>query len=224
MFFKIPPLIEIWPRRITVQKLLSSKDFDCVIVSFSSWKELIGRLRYQVFVEDLGWVKGSPETKTETDEYDSSADHLAVFNKNDPKSILCYMRILPATSSGGMMLTDIKCFHDLLPRDFVVPPLSIELSRLCLDPKLKGTRDGLKVTSLLFKSVLKYMEERGLNILFAIADAKDARGYSHKDFLLKRFPSFCLIGEGFLREEVTTHVMSLTTIGLRHDLEKGGKL
>ncbi|MBI4811865.1 GNAT family N-acetyltransferase [Candidatus Falkowbacteria bacterium] len=188
------------------------------IIPFSAWKETIGKMRYEIFVELLGWVKGDPTARIELDEYDEEATHLAVFRR-DEKEIISYARILEKNPRTSIMLEN-DTFKKLLPAGFVIPASSIEVSRLCRRGKYAGLT-GMKANLLVFRAVLLYAETSGYEEIFAIADTKDARGYSHVDFLLKHFTSFKKIGHPlFFQKGVETWAMTLTTAGLRNDLKK----
>lgn len=191
------------------------------IIPFSEWKEEIGRLRYEIFVKLLEWVKGYPAREIELDDYDEEAVHLAVFQEGD-KRVISYARILRKDSSRGIMLEN-NAFKVLLPDGFSVPASSIEVSRLCRRGEFAGLT-GTKANLLIFRAVLEYAETNGHKNIFAIADSKDKRGYSHLNFLLKHFPSFKKIGRPcYFQEGVETWAMTLETADLRKGLEKYNK-
>lgn len=204
---------------MTERILAEEKNLFCSIVDFKKRRSVIGSLRYKVFVESLNWIKGYPALELEVDEYDSEAIHLAVFSKDKPFDIIVYARILEKGNSKGLMLEN-DFFKVLLPKDFAIPPLSIEVSRFCMSSPYQKTRIGYKASYLLFKSVFIFMEEKGYNSLFATADSDNKRGYSHKDYLMKLF-DFKVIGNPcFFQKGVDTYAMFLDIKDLKKGLNK----
>lgn len=201
-------------------KMPKSSGYFAEVITLRGWEEKIGRIRFETFVELLKWVNGDPEAKREIDRYDEHAAHIAVLSETKVDEIFGYVRILLADSSSGLMLTKEPCFRNILPKDFATEPRSMEVSRLCLAEKIRKTKAGFVVSELLFRSVLVFMETHEIDLLYAIADTKDARGHSHYDLLMKRFPLFKEIGSGELKPGITTHIMSLTREGLEKALAR----
>lgn len=201
--------------------IISNKDQSlyCAVIQYNEWRKKIGELRYKEFVESLKWVKGDPNTKLELDDYDNNAVHIAVFSQSYSEKIISYARILKKDLEKGIML-ESDAFRVLLNNDFIVPVSSIEVSRFCLEQSFRKTKIGYKANMYIFKSVLFFMKKNNYRHIFAIADGKDTREYSHKDYLLKLF-SFQLVGIPYnFQEGVLTYAMALKVEDLEKDLIK----
>lgn len=199
--------------------LTADKNLFCSIVDFKKRRASIGSLRYKVFVESLNWIKGYPALELEVDGYDSEAIHLAVFSKDKPFDIIVYARILEKGNSKGLMLEN-DFFKVLLPKDFVIPPLSIEVSRFCMSPLYQKTKIGYMATGVIFRAIFNFMEENGYSYLFAAADGKNKRSYSHKDYLLKLF-DFKIIGQPcFFQKNIETYALLLYIEDIRKAFNK----
>lgn len=201
--------------------LLQGGELQSIVMDFLHLEERrkkeIGELRFTVFVEGMKWIEGDRYSKTEFDEYDEDAHHVGIFRK-EADDFIAYARILRKNQPRGIMLEG-EVFKVLLAEGFKIPPSSIEVSRFCVNPAFRNKPQGAKAQMLLFKSMLAYMKRHHYKYLFAIADEKDARGYSHASFLLKRF-SFKRVGVGhYFRPRIKTLALLLEVSDLERDVQ-----
>jgi putative hemolysin len=126
------------------------------------------RLRYRVFVEELGAVidAKSDDLKLECDEFDNSFDHLILQDKSLPKGndVVGSYRLLRSD-----VAKDAIGFYSA--REFDLGKIissgrkSVELGRSCVDVRY---RNGMAM-HLLWKGVADYVRSHGIEVLFGVA-------------------------------------------------------
>lgn len=128
------------------------------------------RLRYQVFVEELGALGSvtDAEERLERDEFDPYFDHLLLIDKTrDPallQDVVGVYRLLPPErfaragryySETEFDLTEIKASGRRL----------LELGRSCVHPDMRGGAAML----MLWNGLAEYVLERGIEVMFGAA-------------------------------------------------------
>lgn len=92
-------------------------------------RQVVGQLRYEVFVDRLHWVAGDPITRTEFDDLDRYAIHIGTFNQAG--ELVGYVRLIRGGAPCGMLLQK-PAFSRLIPFDLDTSPHTAEISRLCV--------------------------------------------------------------------------------------------
>ena len=138
----------------------------------TSERDLLGaqRLRYRVFVEELGGTGPmvDHEARLERDEFDPVVDHLCLIDRRrsaeDLEHVVGVYRLLPGLRAEefGRFYCDGE--YDLTPlRDSGRSIL--ELGRSCVDPALRGGSGMF----LLWNALADYVLELGIEVLFGVA-------------------------------------------------------
>lgn len=124
------------------------------------------RLRYKVFVEELG-ASGQMvdhDRRLEIDAFDATCDHLILVDttRQGPDDVVAAYRLLPSDRAGGRFYT---------AGEFDLSPLTgsgrklLELGRSCVHADVRG---GLAVAQM-WAGLADYVTERGIEILFGPA-------------------------------------------------------
>ncbi|MDQ2093039.1 GNAT family N-acetyltransferase [Rhodalgimonas zhirmunskyi] len=121
------------------------------------------RLRYQVFVEELG---GGGEmvdhgARLERDRFDAHSDHMILWDGDRAVGVYRLMRADHAASAGGFYT---EAEYDLAPLKASGRSL-LELGRSCLLPDYRG---GAAMYHL-WTGLAGYVAEHGIEILFGVA-------------------------------------------------------
>jgi len=128
------------------------------------------RLRYRVFVEELGGTGPliDHEAKLERDEFDSVVDHLCLIDTHRDADSLDYVvgvyRLLhgDAAQRFGKFYCDSE--YDLSTLRACGRPL-LELGRSCVDVEYRGG----PAMFLLWNALADYVLEQGIEVLFGVA-------------------------------------------------------
>jgi N-acyl-L-homoserine lactone synthetase len=146
--------------------------------------EKAGRLRHEIFCNELKWVLHS-ENGLESDEYDNCAVFFGVFDKND--TLLAFLRlILP-----GRQFMMEKEFRSLVHQDHIIRKLpdTAEISRLCVAPDARTNGGGNfgvhRLSLVLFTAVYQWCLANGIRYLYAVTELKIYRLYCIKGFPYK---------------------------------------
>ena len=134
------------------------------------------RLRYRVFVEELGGdgLMVDHEARLERDEFDPVVDHLVLIDRRrDPAAldhVVGVYRLLPSDRAAefGRFYCDSE--YDLSRLKASGRPL-LELGRSCVLPDYRGGA-GL---FLLWNGLSEYVLNRGVEILFGVASFHGTR-------------------------------------------------
>lgn len=128
------------------------------------------RLRYRVFVEELGGDGAlvDHENRFERDEFDAVVDHLCLIDKRrsaeDLDHVVGVYRLLP-----GMRAAEFGRFY--CDGEYDLTPLHqsgrnlLELGRSCVDPACRGGSGMF----LLWNALADYVLDLGIDVLFGVA-------------------------------------------------------
>ncbi|KFE35432.1 GNAT family N-acetyltransferase [Thioclava atlantica] len=142
--------------------------FDIRIARSGADLEASQRLRYRVFVEELG---GGGDTvdhvaRIERDELDPIYDHLLLIDRNRPEGehVVGAYRLLPSdrAEAAGRFYCDAE--YDLTPLRASGRKL-LELGRSCVDPAYRGGAAML----LMWNALADYALAHDIEILFGVA-------------------------------------------------------
>lgn len=128
------------------------------------------RLRYRVFVEELGGngTLVDHENRLERDEFDPIVDHLCLIDTRRSAAELDHVvgvyRLLPGdrAASFGRFYCDSE--YDLTPLRKTDRKV-LELGRSCVDPEFRGG----SAMFLLWNALADYVLDHGIEILFGVA-------------------------------------------------------
>lgn len=128
------------------------------------------RLRYRVFVEELGGDGAlvDHEHRFERDEFDPVVDHLCLIDRRRSREDLDHVvgvyRLLPGDRAArfGRFYCDGE--YDLAPLRNCGRPL-LELGRSCVDPDFRGGSGMF----LLWNALADYVLDHGIELLFGVA-------------------------------------------------------
>lgn len=128
------------------------------------------RLRYRVFVEELGGDGAlvDHENRLERDEFDPVVDHLCLVDRRRSREDLDHVvgvyRLLPGDRAAtfGRFYCDGE--YDLAPLRNCGRPL-LELGRSCVDPAFRGGSGMF----LLWNALADYVLDHGIELLFGVA-------------------------------------------------------
>ncbi|WBU58240.1 GNAT family N-acetyltransferase [Paracoccus sediminicola] len=144
--------------------------FDIRIARSTADLQAAQRLRYRVFVEELGGDGAlvDHEARLERDEFDEVVDHLVLVDQRRDASALDHVvgvyRLLPGSRAAefGRFYCDGE--YDLSPLRASGRPL-LELGRSCVLPEYRGGSGMF----LLWNALSEYVLELGIEILFGVA-------------------------------------------------------
>lgn len=144
-----------------------SPDFEVRLAASEADKVAGQRLRYEVFVEELGGDGPLVDhaARLERDEYDALYDHLLLFDKAAPGA--------PAVGVYRLMRSDAlapgESFYSEAEYDLGVLKASgrrlLELGRSCVHPDYRG---GGALMAL-WRGLLGYVEDHGIEVMFGVA-------------------------------------------------------
>lgn len=126
------------------------------------------RLRYSVFVEELGAGGGSVDhaARTETDRFDAHADHLLLrdMRRTEGDRVIGVYRLMrrPQAEAAGQFYSEDE--YDLSPLRRSGRPL-LELGRSCLHPDYRGGTAMLH----LWNGLSDYIRRNGIEVMFGVA-------------------------------------------------------
>lgn len=139
-----------------------------------TFQQAAERMRHEVFVEELGWVK-SRENRRERDDYDAVSTHLGLFRNRE---IIGHVRM--TRRPHAFMLE--REFAALLPPGTYPEPGSdtAEISRLCVSAKYRSERidwEGRRVFlgELLYHCLWKWCQTAGIVLLYFATTPSVAR-------------------------------------------------
>ena len=142
-------------------------------------REMAQRLRYQVFVTELGGDGPGVDhvSRMETDRFDDGSDHLLLIDEAcGPEAVVGVYRLLRAEGAraAGGFYSDTE--YDLEPLLASGLPL-LELGRSCLHPSYRGGA-GMMV---LWQALARYVEAYGIRVLFGVASfhGTDVQALAH---------------------------------------------
>jgi putative hemolysin len=128
------------------------------------------RLRYRVFVEELGGTSemSDPVARTERDRFDAYCDHLILIDRTRqaeaPDHVVGVYRLLQGEQAAKAGRFYSASEYDLTPLVTSGRKL-LELGRSCLDPEYRGGAGMM----LLWGALADYVLDRGIEILFGVA-------------------------------------------------------
>lgn len=131
--------------------------------------EAAQRLRYQVFVGELG-ADIQSSNGLDTDEYDQHCHHLLAFDEATGEVVGCYRLITEeAARAVGSWYSehefDLSPLHDILPQ-------TVELGRACIHPDYR--HGGLIM--LLWTGLVKFMRDENLRFMIGCGSISTADG------------------------------------------------
>lgn len=144
--------------------------FDIRIATSERDLKAAQRLRYRVFVEELGGDGPlvDHENRLERDEFDPVVDHLCLIDTRRSAEALDHVvgvyRLLPGMRAAefGRFYTDAE--YDLTPLRQSGRNL-LELGRSCVDPEYRGGSGMF----LLWNALADYVLDLGIEVLFGVA-------------------------------------------------------
>ncbi|MDB6179453.1 GNAT family N-acetyltransferase [Paracoccus sp. Z330] len=144
--------------------------FDIRIARSGSDLRAAQRLRYRVFIEELGGTGPlvDHEARLERDEFDDVVDHLCLIDRRRSVNALDHVvgvyRLLPGdrAKSFGRFYCDGE--YDLTPLRQTDRSV-LELGRSCVDPAFRGGTGMF----LLWNALADYVLDHGIEILFGVA-------------------------------------------------------
>ena len=128
------------------------------------------RLRYRVFVEELGGDGPlvDHENRLERDEFDPVVDHLCLIDSRrsaeDLDHVVGVYRLLPGTRAAELGRFYCDGEYDLTPLRESGRSL-LELGRSCVDPAYRGGASMF----LLWNALADYVLDLGIEVLFGVA-------------------------------------------------------
>lgn len=160
-----------------------SKFFDIRIATSETDLAAAQRLRYRVFVEELGGdgPMVDHDARLEKDEFDEAVDHLVLVDTRrkpaDLDHVVGVYRLLPGTRAAefGRFYCDSE--YDLSKLKSSGRPL-LELGRSCVLPEYRGGAGMF----LLWNALSEYVLELGIEVLFGVASfhGTDAQALSQQ--------------------------------------------
>lgn len=128
------------------------------------------RLRYRVFVEELGGTGPlvDHDARLERDEFDGVVDHLCLIDtRRDPRAldhVVGVYRLLRSDVAAGFGRFYCDAEYDLAPLRASGRP-ALELGRSCVDPDHRGGA----AMFLMWNALADYVLDHGIQILFGVA-------------------------------------------------------
>ncbi|WP_312529388.1 GNAT family N-acyltransferase [Paracoccus sp. (in: a-proteobacteria)] len=137
-----------------------------------SESDLLGaqRLRYRVFVEELGadGAMVDHEARLERDEFDPVVDHLVLIDRRrseaDLEHVVGVYRLLPGARAQAFGRFYCDGEYDLTKLRQSGRPL-LELGRSCVDPAYRGGSGMF----LMWNALAEYVLSNGIELLFGVA-------------------------------------------------------
>lgn len=144
--------------------------FDIRLARSDSDLRAAQRLRYRVFVEELGGTGPlvDHEARLERDEFDDVVDHLCLIDRRrsveDLDHVVGVYRLLPGQRAEkfGRFYCDSE--YDLTALRHSDRPV-LELGRSCVDPEFRGGT----AMFLLWNALADYVLDLGIEVLFGVA-------------------------------------------------------
>ncbi len=153
------------------QMQLDASRFDIRLAESDAEVAAAQRLRYRVFVEEMGAPAADADhaLRLEKDQFDAYFDHLIMIDRHrdtpDPLDrVVGVYRLLPgerARSAGGFYGAGE---YDLTPLE-IQPRKTLELGRSCVAAEYRGSA----AMHLMWTALAQYVTERGIEILFGVA-------------------------------------------------------
>lgn len=144
--------------------------FDIRIATSDTDLKAAQRLRYRVFVEELGGTGAlvDHENRLERDEFDPVVDHLCLIDTRRSAEALDHVvgvyRLLPGTRAAAFGRFYCDGEYDLTPLRQSGRSL-LELGRSCVDPDYRGGSGMF----LLWNALADYVLDLGIDVLFGVA-------------------------------------------------------
>lgn len=156
----------------------TSPQFAVSLAQTSTEREEAFRLRYRVFVEELG-AGGSNADHTramEMDEYDALSDHLLLRDSSRPEGqqVVGVYRLLQEKNASRIGGFYTESEFDLTRLKSANRPM-LELGRSCIAPEYRGSTALLH----LWQAVGRYVTENDIEILFGTASFQGAEANEH---------------------------------------------
>lgn len=154
------------------------------------------RLRYSVFCEELGWVKGS-NCGLEVDEFDMTAVHIGVYDGSG--ALVAYMRLVPP---GNLFMVE-RDFSLLVGPGHAMRkgPDAAEVSRFCVSREARSAYAGcmpgqMCVSRLLIKGGYHWCLAHGVRFLYAVVEEKADRLYMMRHLPMTPVGAFTRMPDG----------------------------
>ena len=128
------------------------------------------RLRYRVFIEELGGDGAlvDHDNRFERDEFDPVVDHLCLVDRRRSQAELDHVvgvyRLLPGDRARDFGRFYCDGEYDLTPLRDCARPL-LELGRSCVEPEFRGGTGMF----LLWNALADYVLDHGIELLFGVA-------------------------------------------------------
>ena len=128
--------------------------------------EAAQRLRYEVFVEELGATGAMVDhrSRIERDAFDEVADHLILEDARRPGAVVGVYRLISSEAASGAGGFYTEGEYDLGPLHASGRRL-LELGRSCLHPEYRGGSAMLR----LWQGLGDYVVTHGIEVLFGVA-------------------------------------------------------
>lgn len=124
----------------------------------------VSELRAEVFCRELGWT-GSPENRTERDEFDDDSTHIAVFDeRSEPIGAVRLIK-----SVAPWMLDTV--FTELAPASRIAKGFdTAEASRLAVNRRWRGKclENGMRACDLVYKAAYVYCRVNAIRYLYLV--------------------------------------------------------
>ena len=164
--------------------VMNDPNFELKIASTKEEIHASQRLRYKVFVEELGasGVAIGRESKIESDEYDEWVDHLILIDRSiDPATLDHVIGVYRLLRDDVALANDCGFYSDT---EFDLAPLIgtgrklLELGRSCVHPAYRGGGAMFH----LWNRLAEYVIEHEIEILFGVASfhGTNPRDFSHQ--------------------------------------------
>lgn len=174
-------------------------------LDFTRYHNEIGRLRFDVFVGQLGWPVGDSLRQIELDALDATAHHLGVLG---PQGRLeGYVRFIQGGAASGLLMQQ-PAFAPLCPKSLTLDHTTGEVSRLCVRPGRLPTEqpsDG-EVVRLLMRALYDLGTSLGCTIAYATT-SDTMHGYVNRS-MLELLTFKVIAGPCQFQSGVNTYLMS----------------
>lgn len=142
-------------------------DYELKLADTPAEKAAAERLRWQVFVEEMGAKSSSTTPGRESDHFDAYADHLILKDRNNGReghNVVGVYRLLRGDVAQAHNGFYSASEYDLTPLMAAGRPM-LELGRSCI---AEGHRGG-KALRLLWIGLSEYVSTHGVELLFGVA-------------------------------------------------------
>lgn len=164
----------------------SQPQFDVSLASSLADIQAVQRLRYDVFVTELGGAGPLVDhnERLEADRFDDVADHLILrdLKRPLPEQVVGVYRLISNVNSSGF---SCEAEYDLAPLRNAGKSL-LELSRSCLHPEYRG---GTAMFHL-WQALAGYIANQNIDVLFGVASFHGADPAKHAEALTMLFDTY----------------------------------